>query len=196
MVSYLIRLLASSIRYCNQELAARIGVEVLGCVAFGPGLVPDCRGFALSVDLCDDLVEITGSVHVLPQRLAILGVVSTTVVLLGSIVNKWYTKTGQREDCCVSKLGVLATVVVQKSSIVVVVNEKSKCAQVFEVGSLGVVSGLNVAHVLTISEDVVNSVVHRIIKEASNIVLVGTNIGWVAIEALAHLENARCCTEF
>jgi hypothetical protein len=78
----------------------------------------------------------------------------------------------------------------------VVVNEKSKCAQVFEVGSLGVVSGLNVAHVLTISEDVVNSVVHWIIKEASNIVLVGTNISWVAIKALAHLENARCCTEF
>jgi hypothetical protein len=78
----------------------------------------------------------------------------------------------------------------------VVVNEKSKCAQVFEVGSLGVVSGLNVAHVLTISKDVVNSVVHWIIKEASNIVLVGTNIGWVAIKALAHLENARCSTEF
>lgn len=63
-------------------------------------------------------------------------------------------------------------------------------------GSFGVVSGLNVAHVLTISEDVVNSVVHRIIKEASNIVLVRTNIGRVTIEALAHLENARCCTEF
>jgi hypothetical protein len=78
----------------------------------------------------------------------------------------------------------------EEASVVVVVDEEAKGIEIFEVGSLGVVALLDVAHVLTISKDVVDGVVHRVVEETRDVVLVGTHVCGVTVEALAHLEDA------
>ena len=67
------------VRVCegDQEFASGESVEVLGCITFNPRLIPDGRLLTLSVYFCDDLVEITSSVHTLPQRFTVCGVIST-----------------------------------------------------------------------------------------------------------------------
>ncbi len=78
----------------------------------------------------------------------------------------------------------------EEASVVVIVDEEAKGIEIFEVGSLGVVALLDVAHVLTISKDVVDGVVHRVVEESRDVVLVGTHVCGVTVEALAHLEDA------
>ena len=58
MVGDLVALVCGAICESDEELAARVGVEVLGSVAFNPGLAPDLGLFALSVYLFDHLVEV------------------------------------------------------------------------------------------------------------------------------------------
>ena len=67
MVSYHTLLSAAIVGEGDEELAAGVGVEGVIDVAFNLLLIPDGRLLALGVDLCDDLVEITSSVHTLPH---------------------------------------------------------------------------------------------------------------------------------
>jgi hypothetical protein len=179
----------------NKELTARKSVEVLGSVSFDPLLVPDLRVLALSVDLGDDLVETAVGVHVLPERLAVLGVVATTVVLLSTVVDEWDTTTGQGEHDSVVELSVGATMVVKETGVIVIVNEKTEGIDIGEVGFLSIVSLLDLSHVLTATKDVVDGVVHRVVEEPSDGTLVGSDVSGVTVEALSHLEDAGGLTK-
>jgi hypothetical protein len=180
----------------HKEFTTRERVEVLGSVSLDPLLVPDLRLLALSVDLGDDLVETAVGVHVLPERLAVLGVVATTVVLFSTVVNEWNTTTGQGEYDSVVELSVCSTVVVQETGVIVIVNEKTEGINVCEVGFLSIVSVLDGAHVLLVTKDVVDGIVHRVVEEPSDAALVLSDVSGITVEALSHLEDAGGLTKF
>ena len=81
-------LLSTRVGESDKELATRVGVEGVVGVALDLLLVPDLRGLALGVDLGDDLIEVRGGVHVLPERLTVVGVVATSIVLLSTVVGE------------------------------------------------------------------------------------------------------------
>jgi hypothetical protein len=55
--------------------------------------------------------------------------------------------------------------------------------------AVGVPSIPDVFHRLSVLEDISNCKVHRIVEEASEVFLVVTNVGVIAVENLAHLED-------
>lgn len=91
---------------------------------------------------------------------------------------------------------VFATMVVEETGVVVVVNEQTKGVNIFEIAALCVVALFDTTHILTITENIVDGVVHWVVEKASDVVLVGTDIGRVAVENLTHLEDARRGTKF
>lgn len=132
----------------------------------------------------------------MPKRFTISWVVTAVIVLFSTIVNEGDSFGGEREDSGVSQLGITIRVVVKETSVVVVVNKDTEGSDIAEVGSLLVVAALNVTHPGSISENIVNSVVHRVIKEGSDGALVASNIRRVSVEALTHLEDSTCWPKF
>ena len=86
--------------------------------------------------------------------------------------------------------------VVEETGVVVVVNEQTKGVNIFEIAALCVVALFDTTHILTITKNIVDGVVHWVVEKASDVVLVGTDIGRVAVENLTHLEDARRGTKF
>jgi hypothetical protein len=84
----------------------------------------------------------------------------------------------------------MVVVLVQESGVVVVVDENSESGEILE-GTLSVISVSNLVHALLSSENILDSVVHWVVEEASEVLLVWSNIVWISVEALSHLENAR-----
>ena len=78
----------------------------------------------------------------------------------------------------------------EESRIIVVVNKDSECINVFKILLLFLISGLNLCHVLAESKDILNSIIHWVVKQTSKIVLIWSNIGWIPIKTFAHLENS------
>lgn len=78
---------------------------------------------------------------------------------------------------------------VEEASIVMIVHEDTKSIYVFKVTLLFIKSVLDVVHSLT-TEDILNRVVHWIVEQCGQVILVWSNVGWVTVEALAHLEHA------
>ncbi len=96
----------------------------------------------------------------------------------------------------ISLLIVFATVVVDETCVVVAVNEQTKGVNKFEITALCVVALLNTTHILTITEHIVDGVVHWVVEKASDVVLVGNDIGRVAVKNLTLLEDARRGAKF
>lgn len=84
----------------------------------------------------------------------------------------------------------------KEASVIVVVNKKTESVQVFKVGRFSIIALFDITHVLSIAEDIVNSVVHRIVEETSHVVLIRTNVSRVTVETFTHLENASSLTKF
>jgi hypothetical protein len=76
-----------------------------------------------------------------------------------------------------------------------VIDEKTQEAQVSKVFIFSVETSLDVAHELAASKNIVNCVVHWVVEKSSHVVLVGTHISWVSVEALPHLKNTGSCTK-
>lgn len=188
-------LLVSGVGESNQEFTTGEGVEVVIRVSLDVLLFPDLVCLSGSVDLTDLLVEVAGGVHVLPERLTVLGIIATTVVLLTTVVDERNTLGSEREDNSSGEVSMVA-MGVKESSVVVVVNENTEGMEVLEVGMLGVVAVLNLVHGLTTAENVQDSVVHWVVEHTSNVALVGTNVCGITIEAFTHLEDTRGCTIF
>ena len=149
MVSDFLVLVCVGVRKRDQEFAPGEGVEVLACVSFNPSLIPDGGLLALSVYLCNDLVEIAAGVHTLPHRFTVGWIITTRVVLLSSVVNEGDAASGEGEDGSGFELVVFATVVVEKTRVVVVVNEQTKGVQIFEITCFSIVAGLDATHICT-----------------------------------------------
>ena len=80
--------------------------------------------------------------------------------------------------------------VVEETSIVVIVHKDTKGINVVEVRFFFVVAALDVVHGLGRTEDVADSVVHGVVEESGQMILVGSNVSGISIEAFSHLENA------
>ena len=91
---------------------------------------------------------------------------------------------------------VFATVVVEEAGVVVVVNEQTKGVKILESAGFSVIAGLDATHVCPSAENIVDGVVHWVVEQASDVVLVGTDIGRVAVEDLTHLEDASRGAKF
>ena len=55
--------------------------------------------------------------------------------------------------------------VVEETCVVVIVNEDTEGRDVTEVRCLLIVAGLDAAHILTIAENIVDGIVHRVVEK-------------------------------
>jgi hypothetical protein len=80
---------------------------------------------------------------------------------------------------------------VEETRVVVVVNENTKGVQVFEVRGLLLISILDAVHGLA-AKNVLDGEVHWVVEETSQVFLIWTNVSWVTVKVLTHLEHSRC----
>jgi light-regulated signal transduction histidine kinase (bacteriophytochrome) len=90
-------------------------------------------------------------------------------------------------ECTLEALNI--AVLVQEPGVIVVVDEDAESVEVSEVTSNILPSGADVIHGLTSSINVLDCIVHRVVEQAGDVILVWTNIGRVTVEDLTHLEN-------
>ena len=86
--------------------------------------------------------------------------------------------------------------VVEETGIVVVVNKQTKGVNIFEMTGLCVETLLDTTHVLAITKNIVDGVVHWVVEKTSDVVLVGTDVSRVAVEDLTHLEDSSRGAKF
>lgn len=80
--------------------------------------------------------------------------------------------------------------IVKEACIVMVINKETKSIDILEVVTFSVVTVFDFGHALTRTENVTDSVVHWVVEQTSNVVLVWSNVSGITIEALTHLEDA------
>ena len=84
--------------------------------------------------------------------------------------------------------------VVEEARVVVVVDKDTKSIDVLEVLGLLVIAVTDVVHGFRATENIADSVIHWVIEKGGQVVLIRSNIGWVTVEALSHLEHSRSFT--
>jgi len=85
---------------------------------------------------------------------------------------------------------------VEEAGVVVIVNEDTESINILEVLGLSVIPVADVIHRRVTAKHVTDRVVHGVVKHASDVVLIGSDVSRIAVEALAHLENAGRCSVF
>jgi len=173
----------------DKELASLEGVEIVLDISLFVWMIPNGLVLSSTVDGSGHLVDVRVGVHVLPQRLSVSWIVATTVLLLTTIVVEWNTLGGECESKCTLEHSDIM-VRVEESSVVVVVNENTESIHVLKVALLFVKSILDVVHRLA-TEDVLDREVHWVVEKSGQGILVWSNVVWITVEVLAHLEHAR-----
>jgi hypothetical protein len=77
----------------NKHVSSSEGIEVIHDILLSNGVVIRRSGVSGSVDSSGHLVDVRVGVHVLPEGLSILRVVTTGVSLLGTVVVEWDSST-------------------------------------------------------------------------------------------------------
>jgi hypothetical protein len=75
-----------------------------------------------------------------------------------------------------------------------IINKDSKCINVLKMGTLCIITSLNLIHGLATSKYILDCIIHWVVKETGNIVLIWSNICWITIKALTHLKYTGRCT--
>ncbi len=70
-----------------------------------------------------------------------------------------------------------------------VVYKDAQSINVFKFGSFSVISRFNTGHSLSATEYILNGIVHRVIEQTCDVVLICSYVCRISVEALAHLEN-------
>lgn len=131
----------------------------------------------------------------MPQTFPVFGVISSTIVLFGTVVNEWDSTACEGENCSRAET-LLVVEVMHKSSVIVIVYKNTESINVFKLLALFVVSVTNLVHTSVTSKDIFDSVVHRVVKESSEVILVRANICGISVEAFSHLEDSRTIAIF
>ena len=84
--------------------------------------------------------------------------------------------------------------IVKETRIIVVIDKDTEGIDILEMLGLLVISVTDVVHGFRAAKDVADGVVHWVVEEGSQMVLIWSNIGGVAVEALTHLENSSSLT--
>jgi hypothetical protein len=82
-------------------------------------------------------------------------------------------------------------VVEKETGVEVVVKEKTKGVNIFEITYLWVETRLDATQVLTILKDIVNGIVHWVVEQTSDVVLVGSDSVRVAVFLLHPLKKPQ-----
>lgn len=178
----------------NKELSTSESVDLVINPLLSEGGVLDTLGVSRFVQGLGELEEIGCAVEVPPHHLSVVGVVATCEALLTSIVEEGDTSGSQSEGKGALEES-LVRVRAQEAGIVVVVHKDTECVDILEVLIVCCPPVSNVSHALSVHPYVSDSEVHRVVEEAGDVVLVGTDIGIVSVEVLAHLEDASGCAE-
>lgn len=174
----------------NKEGTASVGVEGVINPFLSERIVDDALSLTSFVDCLGELEDIVSAIEVAPHDFSVVGIVTTSEALLTTIVEEGDTSGSQRESKG-SFEHSLVSVSIEEASVVMVVNEETKGVNVTEVLAVGSPSVGDGAHCLPIHPDVSDSVVHRIVEESCEIVLVVSNVSIVSVEGFTHLENTR-----
>lgn len=185
----LVDLTVSIVGQCNEELSTSECVQGVIDPLFCEWVVVALLGLSSFVNGLDKFEYVMVAVEVSPHDFTVVGVVTATKGLLATVVEEWNTSGSQSESKCTLELSMVS-VGVKESWVVVVVDEKSKCVNISEVLVVGVPSVSNVSHGFAVHPDVSDWVVHRVVEECANMILVVTNIGIISIEDLSHLEDS------
>lgn len=132
-------------------------------------------GLSGSVDLCCHGVDSGVGVHVLPERFSVVWIITTSVVLLGTVVVEWDSSCGQSESECSFEVLVIVELILE-SSVIVVVNENTQCIDVLEFTIFLSKSVFDVVHALSRSKDILDGEVHWVVEKAGEMVLIWTNV--------------------
>jgi hypothetical protein len=178
----------------NKELSTSESVDLVINPLLSEGGVLDTLGVSRFVQGLGELEEISCAVEVPPHHLSVVGVVATCEALLTSIVEEGDTSGSQSEGKGALEES-LVRVGAQEAGIVVVVHKDTECVDILEVLVVCCPPVRNVSHALSVHPYVSDSEVHRVVEEAGDVVLVGTDISIVSVEVLAHLEDASGCAE-
>lgn len=87
-----------SVSQSNQELASRVGVEVIISVPFDVFLGPYFVGLSSMNDGWHKLVLVSGSVHGSPEGFSVAWVISTSIVLLATVVDDGDTSSSESKN--------------------------------------------------------------------------------------------------
>ena len=192
-------LLVGVTRVCqgNKELTTRVGKEIVGDVALHVWIIPNLAGLPLSMDLCNQVVEVSiGLVKHLPEGLTVVGVIASSIILLSSIVGEGDTTRGKSEYLSLLQTCLVVRMAIKETGVVMIVNKDAERVDVLKVGLFLIVAISDAVHRLAIAEDVADCVEHRVVEKTSERTLVRTNVCGIAIEALTHLEYAGGLTVF
>ena len=178
----------------DQELASGEGVELVISPLLSEGRGGDVVGASGGVDGLHELVNVVVGVEAAPHAFSVEGVVAATEALLGAVVEEGDASGGEGEGEGALEESLVVSAV-EESGVVVVVHEEAEGVDVSELGGLFVPSIGNTSHGLAVHEGVLDGEVHGVVEEACQVVLVVAYVGRVAVEDLAHLEDASCLTE-
>lgn len=138
-------------------------------------MVPDLMGLSSSVDLGSHGVDWGAGVHVLPERLSVVWIITTGVVLFRTVVVEWNTSSGQSEG--EGSLEVLIVVeLILESGVIVVVNEDTEGINVLEFAIFFSESVFDVVHALSRSKNILDREVHWVVEQSGQVLLIWTNV--------------------
>jgi len=178
----------------DEEFASLEAVEIVSDISLLKFMIPHRHSLPGFVDGSGHLVDIRVGVHALPEGLSIMRVIATSISLLTTVVVEWNTLGSQGEGESTLEHGDVM-VGVEETGVVVIVNEDTEGIQVSEMRGLFLKSVLDIVHRLS-TEDILNGEVHWIVEESGQVVLVWTDVGWVTIEVLTHLEHTSSISVF
>jgi len=175
----------------NKEITSVVSIDVVCNPFLILRVTPNLVCFSCLVNLGGHLVNVGVGVHVLPRGLSIIWIITTGIVLLRPVVIEWNTPSSQSESK--SRLESLIIVeLILESSVVVVIYKNTKGINILEFAILFSKSILKVVHGLSRSKNILNREIHWIVKYCGEMVLIWTDIIWITVKDLSHLENTSC----
>jgi len=111
-----------AVRQGNEHVSSSVSIEIVSGVFLLKRLLVALSLLSSIVYKSGLLVKIRISIHILPERLSILRIVTTRVSLFTSIVVERNTPSSHRKPKCIGE-HVFVIELVQESSVVVVVNK-------------------------------------------------------------------------
>lgn len=161
---------------CDKELASGEAEEVVKHILLLVLLVPDLVLLSDSIDGLDMLVQLAVLVVVRPERLSAVGIGTSRVALLVSIVEEWNASRSHGKGDSRLEFGLVVVEHAQESRIVVVTDKHAKSIDITERAGLFVVPRSNLVHLVLRAKDILDGVVHGIVEQSVDVALVLANI--------------------
>lgn len=124
-------LIVSRVGQSNEEVTSVVSIDIVGNPFLILAVVPDLVSLSGSVNLLSHLINIRVGVHILPERFSVVWIITTSVVLFRTIIVEWNTSSSQSESKSRFETMVIVELVLE-SSVVMVINEKTKSINIFE----------------------------------------------------------------